>query len=240
MQKNPILPKFFPRLISKICTFAQYNTKKRACDKLNHKTPYTAMTRNLLPILALALCGTANVAAQTEIIGEQADIVAETVATATPSAASAAYEYARFGYLSYNDVLHSMPAYAEAQQTLAEMRTSCEAELRRSEENFSKIFAEFIEGQRSFPENILLKRQKELHQLMEQTLKFKEEARALLQKSEQEVIEPLRRQIDNAIRRIGLERGYAYVLNTDNNTYPFVNGDIGTDITADVLELLQQ
>lgn len=163
---------------------------------------------------------------------------AQDTTTPTPQK-DVVYEYIRFGYLSYNDVLHTMPAYAKAQQTLADMRTTYEAELKRSEDDFSKQFAEFVDGQKSFPENILLKRQKELQQLMEQTLKFKEEAKALLEKSEKEVMAPLHKKIDDAIHRIGMERGYAYILNTDNRAYPFINGDMGTDITADVLELLK-
>lgn len=146
----------------------------------------------------------------------------------------------RFGYLSYNDVLRAMPQYEKAQQTLASMRASYEAELKRSEDEFSKQFSDYVEGQKTFPENILLKRQKELQQLMEQSLQFKQEAQALLEKSEREVMAPLHAQLDDAIHRIGMERGYAYVLNTDNRAYPFINGDLGTDITADVLLLLNK
>jgi len=157
--------------------------------------------------------------------------------TPTQSATSAPKEF-HFGYLSYNDVLHAMPQYEKAQQTLASMRASYEAELKRSEDEFSKQFAEYVEGQKSFPENILLKRQKELQQLMEQSLQFKKEAQALLEKSEAEVMAPIHAKLNDVIHRIGMERGFAYVLNTDNRAYPFINGDLGTDITADVLTMM--
>ena len=158
----------------------------------------------------------------------------------TPSQpTSAAASELRFGYLSYNDVLHAMPQYEKAQQTLASMRASFESELKRSEDDFSKQFAEYVEGQKSFPENILLKRQKELQQLMEQSLQFKKEAQALLEKSEAEVMAPLHAKLNDVIHRIGMERGYAYVLNTDNRAFPFINGDLGTDITADVLTMIK-
>lgn len=180
------------------------------------------MKRKLFILLAVCLSSTAN-------------IVAQTTETATNSASV----NASFGYLSYNDVLHSMPQYAEAERTINSLRAIYEDELKRSEEDFSKMFAEFIEGQKSFPENILRKRQKELQLLMEQTLNFKTEAKAILEKKEAEVMAPLYMRIDEAIHRIGMDRNYAYIINTDNKVYPFINGAIGTDITADVLLLLK-
>ena len=154
----------------------------------------------------------------------------------TQEAPQVVKEFAHFGYLSYKDALKAMTGYEEAQQKIQQLRDAYQQELRRNEEQLQKQFAEFVEGQQSFPSNILLKRQKELQQLMEQSMKFKEEARQLLQKNEDEVMQPLRERLDQNIQKVGMERGFAYVLNTDNHAYPFVNADLGTDITADVVE----
>ena len=150
----------------------------------------------------------------------------------------AVVEHISFGFLSHRDVLTGMDGYDAAQAELASMRETYEKELKRGEEQFSKQFAEYVEGQQRFPENILLKRQKELQQLMDENLRFREEARQLLAEAEEGVMAPLRQRLDDAIHRIGMERGYAFVLNTDAGAFPFVGGDWGTDITADVLKLL--
>jgi uncharacterized protein YqeY len=93
----------------------------------------------------------------------------------------------KFGYLSYDAVLKAMPSYAEAQKSFNDLKASYAKELERSESEFSKQFAEYVDGQKTFPENILLKRQKELQQLMEQSLTFKQEAQQLLDKAEKEL-----------------------------------------------------
>lgn len=144
-----------------------------------------------------------------------------------------------FGYFSYNDVLHNMRGYVEAEQRIASLRATYQQELKRSEEEFSRQFGEFIEGQQTFPENILLKRQKELEQLMDGSLKFKEEARRLLEQSEEDTMSPLRKRVDDAVVRLGMERGYAFILDTDKGSFPFVSGTIGTDVTADLLMMLK-
>ena len=144
----------------------------------------------------------------------------------------------KFGYLSYSQVLEAMDGYADTQKTIAALRQAYEQELARSEEVFSKQFSEYVDGQKSFPDNIRLKRQKELQQTMEQSLQFKQEAKALLKQKEETALDVLRARLNGVISEIGTERGYAFVLNTDNNVYPFVNGGLGDDITNEVLTRL--
>lgn len=144
----------------------------------------------------------------------------------------------KFGYLSYSQVLEAMDGYADTQKTIAALRQAYEQELARSEEVFSKQFSEYVDGQKSFPDNIRLKRQKELQQTMEQSLQFKQEAKALLKQKEEAALDVLRARLNGVISEIGTERGYAFVLNTDNNVYPFVNGGLGDDITNEVLTRL--
>ena len=144
----------------------------------------------------------------------------------------------KFGYLSYQQVLETLDGYADVQKTIAGLRQAYEQELARSEEIFSKQFAEYVEGQKTFPDNIRLKRQKELQQTMEESLQFKQEAKDLLQKKENEVVGRLRERLNRAISELASERGYAFVLNIDNNSFPFVNGAMGEDITNELLNRL--
>lgn len=130
-----------------------------------------------------------------------------------------------FGYLSYNDVLRAMPEYTQAMKSLEELKKTYDQEMTRAEQDFSKKFAEYIDGQKSFPENIMLKRQKELQQLMEQSMQFKKEAQELLTKAEAELMEPVNTRLKEAITEVGKKRNYAYVLNTDANAYPYISGE---------------
>lgn len=149
-----------------------------------------------------------------------------------PDTAPAAQQY-YFGYLSYDAVLKSMPAYSSAQKTIATLRTQYQKELERSEAQFTKLFSEYVDGQKSFPENIMLKRQKELQMQLEQSLQFKAEAKALLEKAEADAMAPANNALNEALRKIGQKKGYAFILNTDNNNCPFINSEMGEDITEE-------
>ena len=150
------------------------------------------------------------------------------------------YETLKFGFVDYDHILKNVPEYAMAQQTIMELRQAYEEELSRSEEVFSKQFAEYVEGMKNFPDNIRLKRQKELQQTMEESMAFKQEAKELLQSKEDKVVDAIRAKIDAAIRDIAIERGYAFVINNDKGTYSFINDAIGEDITAEVARRLQE
>ena len=129
---------------------------------------------------------------------------------------------------------------AEAQKSYGDLKASYAKELERSETEFSKQFAEYVDGQKSFPENILLKRQKELQQLMEQSLKFKQEAQQLLDKAEAELMQPVHQRLKEALYKIGMQKGYDFIINTDNNSHPFLNTERGEDITAEVISAVSK
>ena len=167
----------------------------------------------LLTLIALFSC--------TSILSAQETVPA--VSTTAPQ--QIVIQPQHFGYLSYEDVMKAMPEYAQAMRSLEELKKSYDAEMERAEQDFSKKFAEYIDGQRSFPENIMLKRQKELQLLMQQSMQFKQEAQELLAKAEAELMAPVRNRLNEAIQAVGKKRNYAYVLNTDANAYPYISGE---------------
>lgn len=154
-----------------------------------------------------------------------------------PHAVSAQY---KFGYLSYDSVYRSMPEYAGVQNSLKELRGKYEAEAVHNEEMFSRMFADFMQGQKDFPLNILLKRQKEMQEAMEKGIAFRKDAQRLLKQAEGEMMKPLEAKLDSAIRAVGMEKGYEYILNTDARAFPFIHSGCGEDVTLQVKTKLSQ
>ncbi len=144
-----------------------------------------------------------------------------------------------FGYLSYDSVLQSMPDYATAMQQIKILKNKYDEEAERVEKDFNKKYEEFLEGQRDFPPTILQKRQSELQELLDKNIAFKEESSRLLESAEKPIMAPVHRKLSDALQAIGRERGYIFIINTDNNTCPFVNQTRGEDITHIVRERLK-
>lgn len=136
-----------------------------------------------------------------------------------------------FGYLNYTQTLQSMDDYATAQTAMQGIREQYDKEAAYNEDRFFKMYSEYIQGQKSFPEDIMLKRQKELQVAMDQGIKFREESDKLLRNAEAELYKPIEQKLDSAIAVVAKEKGLSFVLNTEQHAYPFINPDDGVDIT---------
>ncbi len=145
----------------------------------------------------------------------------------------------RFGFLSYEKALKSMPDYALVQASVDSMRSQYEAELKRVEQDFNMKYEEFLEGQRDFPMTILRKRQTELKDLLERNVSFKSKSQQEIKDAETEAMAPLREKLDAILAKICLESGYAFILNTDAGAVPIINPAMGDDITQIVIDAFQ-
>ncbi len=141
----------------------------------------------------------------------------------------------RFGYLSYQKVISMMPEYKSCIEKLNSLKEKCNEEAKKSEDELERKYAEFLQGQREFPDNILQKRQNELQQLINNGIMFRKETELLLRNAEQEMRREVESKLNQAIENVGQEQGLAFILNTDNNACPFINKSSGLDITHNVL-----
>ena len=114
----------------------------------------------------------------------------------------------RFGYLSYEGAIQSMPEYAVVQQQMKVLQEQYQAETLRVEDEFNRKYEDFLDGQRDFPRTILQKRQTELQELMERNIQFKEQGRQELAEAERQAMAPLRIRLIELLSTIGREKGY--------------------------------
>jgi len=156
------------------------------------------------------------------------------------SAQSGTTTTVKFGYLSYGQALMSMPDYAMVQSQIAKLKDKYDEEAKRVETDFNLKYEDFLDTQADMPKSILEKRQSELQELLNKNIEFKAESRRLLEQAEKEAFAPLHEKLQRALRVIGEQDGYAFIINVDNNACPFVNPAQGTDVTKTVVSLLQK
>lgn len=159
-------------------------------------------------------------------------------AVATAGNAVVAQSGARYGWVSRAALLAMMPETKAARTQLDSLRAKYEREARYNEEAFRRQFSEYLQIQRNLPEAILLKRQGDLQTSMERGLAFRRQAEELLRKAERDLMLPLEERLDAAIRVVGAERKYDFVVDTDAKAFPFLNSHLCEDATAFVKEKL--
>ena len=146
----------------------------------------------------------------------------------------AAMAQVQFGYVSYSDLVKSLPEYNLVQSHLDELQVRYEDEIERSDREFNQKYADFIEEQSKFPDNIRIKRHKELQELMEKTMAFKDEVQHIMREARAELMQPLYTKVNEAVMAICTAGSYHYILNTDDCAYVAINPQFGEDVTAQV------
>lgn len=146
----------------------------------------------------------------------------------------------KYGTIHYDSLLVGLPQYAQVQQRMKELHKKYESETAYNEQNFKRLFAEFLQGQKDFPQNILMKRQRDLQEQMEKSIAFRKEADALLRAAEADMMKPLREMLDELIRNVGLERGYEMIINLDTPAYPFLHPSVAEDAMPYVKEKIAE
>ena len=88
--------------------------------------------------------------------------------------------------------------------------------------------------QANLPKNIAERRQKELDDLMQKGMQFQQDASQQLNQSWMEMLQPIAKKVDDAIKAVGQEGGYTYIFDLSAVNIPFVNETSSTNVTAAV------
>lgn len=140
----------------------------------------------------------------------------------------------KFGHLKSADVLTVMPEFTKAQTDIQAMQKQYEDEMKRATDELTKKYTEYQQEQANLPKNIQERRQKELQELQEKGMQFQQDAQQQLQKSYADMMEPIYKKIEDAIKAVGQEGGYTYIFDLNRTEIPYVNEAQSTDVTAAV------
>ena len=135
----------------------------------------------------------------------------------------------KFGHVKFAEILTVMPEYTKAQTDI-----QAQHEMKRASDELTKKFTEYQQEQANLPKNIQERRQKELQELNEKGMQFQADAQQQLQKAYAEMMEPIYKKIDDAIKAVGQEGGYVYIFDLNRTDIPFVNESLSTDVTPAV------
>ena len=140
----------------------------------------------------------------------------------------------KFGHIKTQAIITTMPEYTKAQTDIQTMQKQYEDEIRRASDELQKKFTEYQQEQANLPKNIQERRQKELQELNERGMQMQQDAQQQLQQSWMQMLEPIAKKIDDAIKAVGQEGGYVYIFDLNATQIPFVNETLSTDVTGAV------
>ena len=140
----------------------------------------------------------------------------------------------KFGHIRTQEILTIMPEYTKAQTDIQTMQQQYDDEMKRLGEELNNKFTAYQQEQANLPKNIQERRQKELQELNERGMQMGQDAQQQLQQSWMQMLEPIAKKIDDAIKAVGQEGGYIYIFDLNATQIPFINETQSTDVTSAV------
>ena len=140
----------------------------------------------------------------------------------------------KFGHIKTQEILIAMPEYTKAQTDIQTLQKQYDDDMKRVADELQKKFAAYQQEQANLPKNIQERRQKELQELNERGMQMQQDAQQELQQSWMQMLEPIAKKIDDAIKAVGQEGGYVYIFDLNATQIPFVNETLSTDVTGAV------
>ena len=140
----------------------------------------------------------------------------------------------KFGHIKTQEILTAMPEYTKAQTDIQTLQKQYDDDMKRVADELQKKFAAYQQEQANLPKNIQERRQKELQELNDRGMQMQQDAQQELQQSWMQMLEPIAKKIDDAIKAVGQEGGYVYIFDFNATQIPFVNETLSTDVTGAV------
>lgn len=142
----------------------------------------------------------------------------------------------KIAFVNTQEVFMAMPEVSDMEKKMADLQESYKKELAQMEEEYKKKYSDFIAQQDSLTENIKIRRMQEVQDMQQRMDNLVQVAQQDVAKQQQDLVKPIQEKIQTAIKAVGDEKGYTYILTPEILLYsgstavdatPFVKAKLG-------------
>ena len=151
-----------------------------------------------------------------------------------------AFAQEKIAFVNSQEIVPSMPEFVAMQKQMSDMEAQYKKELKVMEDEYNKKYADFVQQQDSLTENIKVRRQQELQDIQERSQNFVQQSQQDFQKKQQELFAPIQDKVKKAIKAVGDEKGYTYIIDPQAILYTGTGAVDATPLVKTKLGLKQQ
>lgn len=118
----------------------------------------------------------------------------------------------KIAFVNTQEVFMDMPEVSTMEKQMADLNEKYKIELKQMQDEYTKKYSDFVAQQDSLTENIKLRRMQEVQDLQGRMDNFVQVAQQDVQKKQQELLQPLQQKMMDAIKAVGAEKGYTYII----------------------------
>ena len=140
---------------------------------------------------------------------------------------------AKFGHVNTQEIIQAMPEFTTARTDIEKLTQQYEADLKSMQDELQKKAEAFEKEEATLPENIKTRRNQELQDLYQRIQQTYQDNRQALAKAQQEKMQAITTKVLDAIKAVGQEGGYVYVMDMSAGI-PYISTTLSSDVTAQV------
>ena len=140
---------------------------------------------------------------------------------------------AKFGHVNTQEIIQAMPEFATARTDIEKLTQQYEADLKSMQDELQKKAEAFEKEEATLPENIKTRRNQELQDLYQRIQQTYQDNQQALAKAQQEKMQAITTKVLDAIKAVGQEGGYVYVMDMSAGI-PYISTTLSSDVTAQV------
>lgn len=141
---------------------------------------------------------------------------------------------AKFGHVNVSEIIQVMPEYNTAKSEIEKLTAQYEADLKSMQDEFQKKLDDYQKNAETLPDNIKQRREQELADMQQKIQQSYQDNNQALQKASSEKMQAITAKVLDAIKAIGQEEGYVYIMDLNGGGIPYISSTLSTDVTAKV------
>lgn len=139
----------------------------------------------------------------------------------------------KFGHVNTQEIIQAMPEFNTARTEIEKLTQQYESDLKQMQDELQKKSEEFDKLPADTPDGIKQRKQKELQDLYSNIQESYQTNQQALAKAQQEKMQAIQTKVIDAIKAIGQEGGYVYIMEMGAGI-PYISTTLSTDLTAQV------
>lgn len=140
----------------------------------------------------------------------------------------------KFAHFNSADIIPNMKEYVTATEEIQAMAKQFEDDIKLMQEELQKKSEEYQKEQANLLDPVKQRREQELQDLYQRLQQSYQDNQQALEKSRQEKMSVINEKVLAAVKKIGEEGGYVYVVDISSGVIPFVNAQLSTDVSAQI------
>ena len=140
----------------------------------------------------------------------------------------------KFAHFNSADIIPNMKEYVTATEEIQAMAKQFEDDIKLMQEELQKKSEEYQKEQANLLDPVKQRREQELQDLYQRLQQSYQDNQQALEKSRQEKMSVINEKVLAAVKKIGEEGGYVYVVDISSGVIPFVNSQLSTDVSAQI------